>query len=269
MQGLLSVNFFDNNRGIITGNYGVTYKTSDGGSNWIKLLIPSNFVTRNSFFINENTGWIIGNIGAFSNSAIYKTTNGGLNIASKPLTIFPTGIINYDTIRFRWNFSFYTTSYHLQISTDTSFTNTRDSNYIVNNFILLKNFSPNTTYFWRLKANGALENSEWSNVKSFTVLTSSIEPINNSIPTSLNLFQNYPNPFNPVTKIKFSVPENQLIKIKVYDIQGKEILELVNEQVQAGNYEIEFNGNNFSGGIYFYTLESESFKTTKKMVLIK
>jgi hypothetical protein len=98
--------------------------------------------------------------------------------------------------------------------------------------------------------------------------------INNhgEIPSEYKLWQNYPNPFNPVTKIKFSVPagrQNQLVRIAVYDIIGREISVIVNENLAAGNYEAEFNGKNLASGLYFYMLKTGVYTDTKKMILIK
>ena len=91
------------------------------------------------------------------------------------------------------------------------------------------------------------------------------------------LVQNYPNPFNPSTKIKFTVPsiiasgakQSQLVTLKVYDILGREIATMVNEEKPAGEYEVEFNGSNLPSGVYFYEINAGDFKETKKMVLIK
>lgn len=99
------------------------------------------------------------------------------------------------------------------------------------------------------------------------------------IADKFSLKQNYPNPFNPLTKIKFSIPllrevdaegrRGVLTSIKVYDITGREIATLVNEQLQAGSYEVTFNGSRLASGIYFYKLIAGDFNGTKKMVLIK
>jgi len=88
---------------------------------------------------------------------------------------------------------------------------------------------------------------------------------------SLNYFlrQNYPNPFNPTTIIKYDIPELSFVTLKVYDVLGKEVANLVNEEKQSGYYEIEFNSINLVSGIYFYKLQSGSFVETKKMVLMK
>jgi len=81
--------------------------------------------------------------------------------------------------------------------------------------------------------------------------------------------QNYPNPFNPVTKIKYSVPQRSFVTLKVFDLLGKEIAILVNEEKSIGNYEIEFNGSNLSSGVYLYKLQTRDFTDTKKLILLK
>ena len=98
-----------------------------------------------------------------------------------------------------------------------------------------------------------------------------------NLPISCNLFQNYPNPFNPVTTIKYQIPERGFVTLKVYDVLGNEIETLVNEEKPAGTYEIKWNANNLSSGVYFYRLRAvdpstgsgQGFVETKKMVLLR
>lgn len=92
---------------------------------------------------------------------------------------------------------------------------------------------------------------------------------NHSLPERYSLNQNYPNPFNPVTKISFSLPVGNLVKITVSDITGREVSVLKNEYLSAGTHEILFDGKNYSSGVYFYKLESKDYSDSKKMVLIK
>jgi len=86
---------------------------------------------------------------------------------------------------------------------------------------------------------------------------------------------NFPNPFNPVTKINYELPTSQngriinYITIKVYDVLGKEIVTLVNRKQDAGSYEVVFDGKDLPSGVYFYSLESENFRITKQMLLLK
>ena len=88
-------------------------------------------------------------------------------------------------------------------------------------------------------------------------------------PAAFSIEQNYPNPFNPVTNISYSVPFKDKIIVKVYDINGKVSATLVNEFKNAGVHIVQFNASNLSSGVYFYSIESSSFRETKKMILIK
>ncbi|MDP3148979.1 MAG: T9SS type A sorting domain-containing protein [Ignavibacteria bacterium] len=88
-------------------------------------------------------------------------------------------------------------------------------------------------------------------------------------PSSYSLSQNYPNPFNPVTKIQFTLPQNEIVKIKVYDFLGAEIATLVNREMNSGSYEVDFNGKTLASGIYFVRMEAGKFVETKKIVLLK
>jgi hypothetical protein len=97
----------------------------------------------------------------------------------------------------------------------------------------------------------------------------SVKQISSNVPEHFMLLQNYPNPFNPATKIKFQVPKSGFVKLIVYDMLGKEIRTDVNDELQPGTYEVDFDGSNLPSGIYYYKLESGKFTETKKMVLIK
>ncbi|MCU0332195.1 MAG: T9SS type A sorting domain-containing protein, partial [Ignavibacteriaceae bacterium] len=94
------------------------------------------------------------------------------------------------------------------------------------------------------------------------------EDIKNT-PTDFVLNQNYPNPFNPATTISFSLPSSTFTSLKVYDILGNEVANLVNEEKPAGNYEVRFNASSLTSGTYFYKLQAGSFIETKKMILLK
>lgn len=126
--------------------------------------------------------------------------------------------------------------------------------------------------YWRLKIRdntlgfGGKLNAWGVQINNSTV---GISNISTQIPERFKLEQNYPNPFNPVTNIKFSIPVTGVVKLKVYDILGKEVATLVNKQLTAGTYQADFNGANFSSGVYFYKLETEGFTEVKKMMLVK
>jgi hypothetical protein len=88
-------------------------------------------------------------------------------------------------------------------------------------------------------------------------------------PDKFALFQNYPNPFNPTTLIKYQLPRESKVNIKIYNILGEQVVDLVNEIKQAGVYEIEFNAKNLPSGTYIYRISAERFFDTKKMLLIR
>ena len=84
-----------------------------------------------------------------------------------------------------------------------------------------------------------------------------------------SLSQNYPNPFNPTTTIRFQIPKSSFVNLKVYDVPGREVESLINEEKSAGSYDVEFNSSNLTCGIYFYKIQAGEFAQTKKMILLK
>ena len=89
------------------------------------------------------------------------------------------------------------------------------------------------------------------------------------IPDDFKLFNNYPNPFNPETKIMFNLPKSTKVRITVYDIVGRQVKSLVNDNKTAGSYAVIFNGNELTSGVYLYSLEAGAYKEVKKMLLLK
>jgi hypothetical protein len=96
-----------------------------------------------------------------------------------------------------------------------------------------------------------------------------IENIGTIIPDKFTLSQNYPNPFNPTTKIRFALPNSSFTNLIVYDMLGREIETLVNQQLNAGTYEVDFSADKFSSGVYIYRLKAGDFVSDKKMIFIK
>lgn len=103
----------------------------------------------------------------------------------------------------------------------------------------------------------------------FSEIIIGVNNISSGIPSSFDMKQNYPNPFNPVTKIRFEVPHSELISIRVYDVSGKMVRNLVSQKLNPGVYETEFQAQNLTSGVYFYTMEAGSYKITRKMILLK
>lgn len=93
--------------------------------------------------------------------------------------------------------------------------------------------------------------------------------VEEQLPTSYSLEQNYPNPFNPTTQIKYSIAKPGVVTLRVYDVLGRQVAELVNKQQEAGNYVVNFDASRLSSGVYIYKIESGSFNSVKKMMLVK
>ena len=96
-----------------------------------------------------------------------------------------------------------------------------------------------------------------------------VKSIESEIPKEFELHQNYPNPFNPVSKIRFDLPKSYFVIVAIFDILGREVAALVNEQLEPGTYEVDWNAADYPSGIYYYTIKTTAFSQTKKMVLIK
>ncbi len=96
-----------------------------------------------------------------------------------------------------------------------------------------------------------------------------VEIVNSTVPTSYLLKQNYPNPFNPVTKIRFYIPESGFVSLQIYDAVGRNLATLVDQNLNPGIYEVEWNAVNLPSGIYFYRITASEFSEVKKMVLVK
>jgi hypothetical protein len=159
----------------------------------------------------------------------------------------------------------------------------------INERISSSPFLPSSTYFfgdysnitahfgkirpiWARLVGGVL--SVWTAIIDFPI---GIQQTSTEIPKSFALYQNYPNPFNPVTKFKFEIPlsgevpegRGVLVQIKVYDLLGKQVAEIVNGNLAPGTYEYEWDASALSSGVYFYKLTSGNFESTKKLVLNK
>ncbi len=112
-----------------------------------------------------------------------------------------------------------------------------------------------------------------NNNKGFNIMgggsATGVEDENYFVPDKYMLYQSYPNPFNPSTTIKYSIPQSAVVRIKIFDILGREVEVLVDEYKTTGSYQVVFNATKFASGVYFYQLRSGDFVETKKMVLMK
>jgi hypothetical protein len=98
---------------------------------------------------------------------------------------------------------------------------------------------------------------------------SQVISVNVGIPDSYSLSQNYPNPFNPVTRIDFALPEKQKVVLRIYNMLGELVREVINNEKEAGHYSIKVNSVGFASGVYIYRLETSAYVASRKMMLLK
>jgi hypothetical protein len=171
-----------------------------------------------------------------------------------------------------WDSVALASSFRVRISVDSGFTvNIIDTSGInVSRYVIPSGKLQNgMRYFWRINASNSCVTGPWSQTWSFRTILTSVNGNENELPKVYKLYDNYPNPFNPVTKIKFDLPSNRTVKLKVFDITGKLVADLINGELKAGTYEYLFNAENLSSGIYFYRIEMSDLSDIRRMILIK
>lgn len=164
--------------------------------------------------------------------------------------------------------------YEVQYSTSAQFTNAVTVDGLTAQHHAVNGLEPGVKYYWRVRAQH--QNGTWSGYSPAAafVPNGTTAVGDNAIPTEFALDQNYPNPFNPSTVINFSVPVQNTVSIKIYDMMGQEIRTLVSEMKSPGKYTVVWNGDNdfgmrVSSGTYIYRMVSGDFVQVKKLVLIK
>jgi photosystem II stability/assembly factor-like uncharacterized protein len=239
------------------------FKTTNSGYNWQQISF-SGFGNVNSFsFINKDTGWVVYLPSVLQNSQILFTTNSGQNWTQQFLSNIQGdfGYIQAVTKNKLWCGK--SSYFRILITTNGGMNWGYQSSPINTNM---------GVYFY-----DTLLGFSWSDYQIARTTNGGgpiTQIINNKeqIASNFILYQNYPNPFNPTTKINYELPKDGRVKLVIYDILGREIKTLVNELKQAGRYTVEFNGNNYASGVYFYRILVEggkSYTSVKKMVLIK
>ncbi len=164
--------------------------------------------------------------------------------------------------------------YDVEYSKESDFSNSFIIKDVNEKIINVEGLEPHSTYYWRvLSKNSNGSASAYSETGSFT--TSTVTDVEEEkIPIEFSLEQNYPNPFNPTTRISYSLPQNSFVTLKIYDMLGREVRTLVNQNINAGKISVDWNGDdNFgmkvSSGAYIYRIIAGDFVATKKMLLIK
>jgi hypothetical protein len=214
-------------------------------------------------FVGDN-GWTIGSAGETGlGKLVFRTTNFGSSWDSVARIQYPNGEQNYSVF-----FANLITGYAGGTSGIIYKSTNSGSNWLQQN-------SPSNGFrndFWF--ANDSLGWCSGGGGHIYKTTNGGtyvgIEPVSNIIPNEFKLYQNYPNPFNPKTIIRFQINRLSVIKLSIYDINGKRISDLVNRKLNAGTYETEFVGTELSSGLYFYVLVvNGEIADTKKMIMIK
>lgn len=245
--------------GFGTQTPGKVYLTSNSGVNWVSYSIGiiSNSIPSISFKSDKLTGIAISDI-ALPNIA--RTTNGGLNWQ----TITIPGSSSQGDVKWINGSEIFFFSANKLIRSSNNGVNWSDMNSSGVTFFEHFDYvetGVNSICSYALASDGK--------VLKFEGEPFGIDPNNTTIPTEYILEQNYPNPFNPVTTIKYSVPKAGIVKISVYDLNGKELLNITEKFHTAGNYIETLDMTNFSSGIYLYELSTEKISISRKLVLIK
>ena len=235
--------------------------------------LTDSFLVLTDFLGQETYYWRIstsnaGGTGDYSNAFSYSTSFPVIPTLATPEN--GTADVPLETT-LRWHKADSAKTYRLQLSRSEVFTSRlmdldtllEDTTLSAEDLISFK------VYYWRSLAINEYGSSTWSEPFAFRTIdiTSIEEEI--SRPLVYDLQQNYPNPFNPVTTIEYAVAEPGYISLKVYDILGRTVANLVSGEQPAGRYKVSFDASNFPSGVYIYHLVSKNFSLSRKMVVIK
>ena len=244
-----------NNKWIILGTNAVTepnYVTQDNGSTW--TLMDHHFTSMK--FLNENTGYGI-------DSSLFKTSDGGntwieINESLKSIAHW-TSILYFYNESIGW----LNTGSYLYFTKDGGITWNREYGAKgISNLYPTAMSVVRDSAVWAVGGNGRIFKLSLDEITS-------AKSTNNIVLNNFILYQNYPNPFNPETTIRFSIPKSGNVSLFIYDILGRKIYTLLNKFMKPGMHEINFNGSNFSSGVYFYKVTWGKYSTVKKFVILK
>lgn len=259
--------FADANTGFVAlnsnGSKAVLY-TSNGGTNWTTDSTRSAKWIESVYLKSSGLGFA-----GCDSSYLLRTANFGTNWTQIPV---PNNL-RVQNIRFANEYTgWFIGTDHSYPGTGRLFVSVDGGNYF-QQMQSLENF--NVKGFSFVDAlNGYVCGDSGTVLKTTNGGLTFISVSSNTVPKSFGLFQNYPNPFNPTTTIRFDVANDMKrqtpnVKLVIYDVLGREVATLVNEQLQPGTYVVSWDGSNYPSGVYFYKIEVDDFVETKKMILIK
>ena len=246
--------------GIFCGD-GVVFKTTNGGMNWLNTNVsPGIFYQFRKLAVINDKVWVIasGDPPVFHSTDFCESWIVLDTINSYPPSVmfsvaFANEMTGWTGGTFGWLYKTTDGGYNWQREETTSDPRFWGSIYCYND-----------SNVWGAGGAGKIQHTTTGGQTLVGISNSSSNSIYNYA-----LSQNYPNPFNPVTKIKYDIPFDGNVSIKIFDISGRLINTLVNEYKAAGQFETDFHGENLSSGVYYYKIESGEFSQVKKMILIK
>jgi len=211
-----------------------------------------------------------GGVSGFSDSFSFTT---GYPI-SPPLLAYPldnTGDIPLDTTLY-WHTAEIGNTYDLMVARALDFNPTSvvvDAQGLTDTTYNVSGLAAYAFHFWKVRAANEYGAGNWSEAWRFRTIN--LTGVEDEIitPTEYGLEQNYPNPFNPTTKIRFKIAAAGFTSVKIYNLLGQEVAVLLNEYINPGVYDVEFNASNLSSGIYLYRLRVNDYSASKKMILMK
>lgn len=247
--------------------------------NFSQTLIDTNGITTDTFIINSSLNpntlfyWRVNaenNVNKSDWSSIWRFNT----ISAPPLSPTLVSPSDGDTLytfspTFTWNVTSDALNYHLQLSSAQSF-----SNIVFEDSTLTTNYKhvdelASGLYYWRVRVTNSGGTSPFSEIWRFIIPNETSIMENEFKPSEFSLSQNYPNPFNPSTKIRYAIPKDEYVLIKVFDLLGKEIETLVSERKIVGEYVFQWHPENLPSGIYIYQMQAGKFIQIKKLILIK
>jgi len=228
------------------------YRTTNSALTWTRSDSGLSNSLRSVYFLDNNVGYCVGDAGT-----LLKTTNGSTWSAQ----VTNTGSNLYSVFFANYNTGYVVGQGGLILKTTNGGNNWLIQNSGTSN-ALKSVFFIGTEIGYAVGANGTI-------LKTTTGGVTFIQSISSSVPDGFKLYQNYPNPFNPLTKINFALPKKSFVNLIIYDPLGRTVAELVNQNLEPGTYAVDWDGSAFPSGIYFYSLLSENYRETKRMVLIK
>ena len=257
---ITSCYFVDSSIGWIAGIAGVESvstlicKTTDGGTSWVRQTISSWEIPHSVFFINADTGWVIGD-----DEMIYRTNDGGVHWNEQHHGDAPSAALNSV-----WFVD-------------------KNNGWAVGEGIILKTSDGGKNWSSRMICDKTLNAVRFIDASTgwvvgwYGVILKTIDGGSTSAKTNFEihstnnfrLVQNYPNPFNPTTTISYQIPVSSHVILKIFDILGREVATLMNQRKDAGRYSVQWDATRFPSGVYFNTLQAGEYRDTKRMMLLK